>query len=366
LTFSATKDDNQTVCTMLGNSDAVKTTMTFDPRAYAAARVAATRPRLSYSPERDFEEWQSELRDELRDSIGLPEHDRVPMNARITETLALDGYRRERIEFTTRPGLTAMGYFLIPDDCPPVHPTVLCLPGHGRGVDSIIGIAEDGSQRPLDSPDEYAADFALQCVANGYPAFAVEVLSFGHRRDAEARNAGPSASSCNRDSMAALMLGETMIGWRVWDAIRAIDYLTTRPEVDAQRIATMGISGGGLISLFTAALDMRVHTAVVSGYLNTFADSILSIGHCVDNYAPGLQTLCEMPDIACLITPRRLYAESGRFDRIFPVAAFEKAAAQVSQCYTAAEVPTHFAHDIFDGDHRFHGVGAFSFLRQHL
>ena len=65
-----------------------------------------------------------------------------------------------------------------------------------------------------------------------------------------------------------------MIGLRVWDVIRAIDFLQTRREIDQTRIATMGISGGGTVSLFSAALDERIKVGVVSGYFNTFRDCL--------------------------------------------------------------------------------------------
>ena len=75
----------------------------------------------------------------------------------------------------------------------------------------------------------------------------------------------------------ALLLGQTMIGWRVWDVMRTIDYIATRKELDAKRVGCMGISGGGTCTLFSAALEPRIKAAMVSGYLNTFRDSIGSI-----------------------------------------------------------------------------------------
>jgi dienelactone hydrolase len=148
--------------------------------------------------------------------------------------------------------------------------------------------------------------------------------------------------------------------------MRSLDYLATRPEVDASRMATMGISGGGLTSFFTACLDTRVAACVVSGYFNTFADSILAMDHCVDNYVPGLLDVAEMPDLAGLIAPRPLFCESGTRDPIFPLPAFERATARAREIYAAFGVAEHFGAEIFDGDHRFHGEGAFAFLRDHL
>ncbi|GAB4453428.1 MAG: alpha/beta hydrolase family protein [Armatimonadaceae bacterium] len=346
-----------------------------DTQTYRRARVEQTVPAQGWHSELGEKHrrrggagyWQESLRSALDIRLGgLSTWERVPLDTVVHEVVELDGYRREAITFATRPGLRAFGYYLVPNNISGREPAVLCLPGHGRGVDSIVGIAEDGTQRKLGEVGEYQADFALRCVAEGYPAFALEQISFGHRRDDEARRQGPGASSCTRDSMAALMVGESVIGWRVWDAMRALDFLLTRPEVAPDRLATMGISGGGLTSLFTAALDTRVACAVVSGYLCTFADSILAVNHCVDNYAPGLLSLCEMPDIAGLIAPRLLFAESGDVDPIFPKHGFEKAVAQTAEIYAAFNAETSFAYELFSGDHRFYGEGAFAFLRERI
>ena len=308
--------------------------------------------------------WQGDFRREFGAALGgLGTWERPPLEPATEETRQLDGYTREAVTFATRPGLRAFGYLLVPDGCPSHRPAALCLPGHGRGVDSIVGIAADGSQRPLDQPDEYARDFALQCVARGYPTFVLELPGFGRRRDAQARAQGQDANSCVRDSMAALMLGETLAGWRVWDCVRALDYLETRADVvDPARLAVLGISGGGLAALFTAAWDARVRACVVAGYFNTFRASVLSIDHCVDNHVPGLLSLAEMPDLAALVAPRALFVESGRADPLFPFAAFEGAVAQAREIYQEFGAPERFGAEAFDGGHQFHGVGAFAFL----
>ena len=343
--------------------------MTLDSQEYARQRVKQTRPLFDYAAQTfgDVEKWQASFRPSLLDVLGIrSDWERPPLFPQIQNVEQMDGYRRETITFTTRPGLTAFAYFLVPDHCPPNQPAVLCLPGHGRGVQSIVGIGPNGEQRGLHDGGEYAKDFALWCVREGYPTLALEQISFGHRRDAALPTEKPEMSSCQRDGMAALMVGETLIGWRVWDAFRALDYLQTRPEVNPDRLITMGISGGGLTSLFTAALDTRVWSGVVSCYLNTFADSVLAVSHCTDNYAPSLLTLCEMPDLAGLIAPRLLYAEGGESDPIFPHPAFEIARTCVSKIYEDTHAPQNFRAESFPGGHQFYGTGAFAFLSEHV
>jgi dienelactone hydrolase len=162
------------------------------------------------------------------------------------------------------------------------------------------------------------------------------------------------------------MLGETIVGWRVWDVIRAIDYIATRPELDASRVGCMGISGGGTATLFSAALEPRIRAAMVSGYLNTFRDSIGSLAHCVDNYVPGILNWAEMHDIAGLIAPRPLFVESGEKDNIFPIAASIESVKQVREIYAVFNQAERVEHEVFPGEHSFWGKRGIPFMAKNL
>jgi dienelactone hydrolase len=273
-------------------------------------------------------------------------------------------YLREKVVFQSRDNLSVFGYFLLPKDRPHPLPAVVCLPGHGRGCDDVVGVAENGNQR--DAKSSYEKDFALQVVENGYAALAIEQFAFGCRRDEAARKKGASSSSCQPAAGAALLFGQTMIGWRVWDVMKAIDYLIARDEIDPRRIATMGISGGGTVSFFSAALDERVKISVVSGYFNTFRDSILSRSHCIDNYVPGILNYVEMYDLAGLIAPRWLFVESATRDPIFPIEASKMAVIKAQHIYDVFGVRERIGHEVFEGEHEFHGAGAFAFLKRCL
>jgi dienelactone hydrolase len=311
--------------------------------------------------------WQKVLRRRLTKVLGgFPK--RCPLRAEVTEVFETEQYRRETVLFQSRAELTVFGYFFVPKRTalPGSRPCVICVPGHGRGVDSICGVDEKGQLRPWGQWGEYQADFALQAIAHGYTVFAIEQLGFGRRRDAAAVKAGADQSSCQPASGAAFLLGETMTAWRVWDVIRAVDYLQTRREVDAERLGVMGISGGGLTSFFSAALDERISAAVVSGYFNTFKACIFSLSHCIDNYFPGMLQLVEMPDIAGLIAPRPVFFESGTKDNIFPIEATRQAYRQAQRIYRVFGAPKNTQLEIFEGEHQFWGRGAFEFLAKQL
>jgi dienelactone hydrolase len=263
-----------------------------DPVEWTLNRYRSAQLRLTFqaTTRAETEQWQRQLRAKLTELLGgFPE--RTPLTAQTLDKRDLTGYTREKIFFESRPGNGVVLYLLLPANSPAPHPTVICVPGHGRGVDDIVGIDESGKDRT--GKPGYQHDFAIQAVEHGLAAVAIEPMAFGHRRDPRTMAKGPSATACQPAAGSALLMGQTMIGWRVWDVMRAIDWIETRPDLDAQRVGCMGISGGGTCTQFSSALDTRIKAAFVSGYLNTFRDSIMSVSHCIDNYVPGILNWAE-------------------------------------------------------------------------
>jgi dienelactone hydrolase len=311
----------------------------------------------------EAEAWQRELRAKLLELLGeFPE--KTPLRPQTLETREYPTYRREKFIFESRPGLVVVGYLLTPSTGRGPHATMVCVPGHGRGVDDIVGIDENGNDR-TDKPG-YQHDFAIQVVEHGLAAVAIEPMAFGCRRDPITERKGPRETACQPSAGSALLLGQTMIGWRVWDVMRTIDWIATRPELDAKRVGCMGISGGGTCTQFASALDLRIKVAFISGYLNTFRDSIMSVSHCIDNYVPGILKWAENYDVASLIAPRPLFSEGGNRDPIFPVHATRESFARVKKVYEIFGASDRAQQEIFEGEHVFHGVRGLPFVASAL
>jgi hypothetical protein len=118
--------------------------------------------------------------------------------------------------------------------------------------------------------------------------------------------------------------------------------------------------------VFATALEPRIKAALVSGYLNTFRHSILSLAHCIDNYVPGILNWAEMYDVAGLIAPRPLFVESGTKDDIFPIAASRDSFARVKKVYEALGAAGNIEQENFEGEHFFHGVKGIPFIVNRL
>ena len=349
----------------------------FDPVAYTLDRYAAAPRRLRFQARTrpQAEEWQKALRSKVMELVGLTsdlsrrgangaEVARQALRPVTLETRTFPTYTREKVVFDSRPGVSVLAYVLRPQKASTPAATVICVPGHGRGVDDIVGIDEQGRDRT--DKAGYQHDFAIQVVEAGLAAVAIEPMAFGCRRDPINARQGLARKACEPAAGGALLLGETMVGWRVWDVMRTIDYIASRPELDATRVGCMGISGGGTATLFAAALEPRIRAAMVSGYLNTFRDSVGSLAHCIDNYVPGILNWGEMYDVAGLIAPRPLFVESGEKDNIFPIAASVESFKQVREIYGVFQATDRVEQEVFPGEHSFWGKRGIPFLARHL
>jgi dienelactone hydrolase len=338
----------------------------FDPVAYTRDLYAAAPRQLRFRARTrgEAEEWQKALRSKLTELVGGFPKERPPLRPITLETRAFPGYTREKIVFDSGPGVSMLAYLLLPEKARRPAAVMICVPGHGRGVDDIVGIDDRGGERP--DKAGYQHDFAIQVAEAGIAAMAIEPMGFGCRRDPINARAGLSRKACDPAAGGALLVGQTMVGWRVWDIMRTLDYIATRSELDSNRVGCMGISGGGTVTVFSAALDPRIRVGLVSGYLNTFRDSVGSLAHCIDNYVPGILNWAEMHDVAGLIAPRPLFVESGEKDNIFPIQASIESFNEVRKIYGVFGAADSVEQEVFPGEHSFWGKRGIPFLARHL
>ncbi len=298
---------------------------------------------LSFDPGRDFANWQITLRKRLVEILALP--DRVNQQPRwsAVKEPATDLYEIERIEFDAEQGQTVPGYLLRPRAGKPPFPVMICLQGHSPGMHISIG----RDKTPADKKSiEGGRDIALQAVRNGWAALAIEQRAFGLRAE--------QGVNCETASLRALLRGQPITGQRVFDVMRAIDFLATQPGLDMGRIGCMGNSMGGTVSFYAACVDPRIRLAVVSCSFCTFADSWLSRPHCACGYLPGILQVADMPDMAGLIAPRHLLIVAGRKDALARFEGVEEGFRLAQRAFTAAGAADRIRLLAGDGEHRFY------------
>jgi dienelactone hydrolase len=304
--------------------------------------------------------WQGRFRRRLRSLLGI---DRIAARGRaalaprrLSRTVTAT-HIREEWRITSEPGFALPFAVLRPLRAD--GPLPVAITPHGHGVDARLKYIGEGPR----THDE--DDIALQAVKSGFVAIAPDMRGFASLRTAK-DIADDRFSSCQTLHLRAQLLGRTLIGERTWDVQRLVDWVGTQRDCDAGRITVVGNSGGGMISLFAAALDPRIAVAMPSGYFCTFADSIGSIPHCACNFVPGMLNEAEMWDVGALIAPRPVLVIAGRHDPIFPIAATRQAFARLRSIYRMAGAEDRCRLSVSAGGHRFYAKDAWPFARRWL
>lgn len=311
----------------------------------------------------EFEEWREKTRRLLSGLLGLEkmeECDLHPITMEKAVTLP-DGIRREHIRIQTEPDIWMTMYLLIPADADPNTRLFLCPPGHnGAGKYTVAGLGEYGAIK--EKIEQYQYDYGMQLAKKGFVAVCPDCRGFGERREAVADAKDPVLGlkgDCYWLAHMGEPLGIPAAGMLVWDLMRLIDYLELRNEWDTEHIGCLGFSGGGMQTLYLAALDERIQYAVISGYMYGFRDALLTLNrNCSCNYIPHLWEHLDMGDIASLIAPRPLVIQSCRQDRLNGprgiVNAVEQAAV-IEKAYRLCHAEKLPLHDICEGGHQWHG-----------
>ena len=207
---------------------------------------------------------QEELRGKFLAALGaFPE--RTPLNARVVGRDRRDGYAVERVVFESRPGHHVTAVLYLPEAEPP-YPGVLVPCGH-----SVDGKAAETYQRAC-----------ILLAKNGMAVLCYDPIGQGERvqlLDNKGRPALPSnTTEHTMAGIGALLVGRELAHYRIWDGIRALDYLASRPEVDPQRLGCTGNSGGGTMTAYLMALDDRIAVAAPSCYITSLERLFATIG----------------------------------------------------------------------------------------
>ena len=208
--------------------------------------------------------YQQRLKKFFRQQLGgFP--DRVPLDSQVIGKLSGDGYTIEKVMFASQPKHHVTANMYLPDT-PPPYPCVVIASGHSRTAK-----AADYNQR-----------FGIIMAKNGMAALVYDPIGQGERSmilDAAGHAKHNSTTAEHfQIGVGSILLGTNTARYRVWDAMRAIDYAQSRDDVIPERIGFTGCSGGGTLTSYVMALDDRVRCAAPACYLTTMGHLIDSIG----------------------------------------------------------------------------------------
>ena len=183
--------------------------------------------------------------------IGGP-FEKTPLKPQIVGTIDRGTYRIEKVIFESRPEVFVTANLYIPNQHQPPFP----------GIIHPLGHAENGKAM-------YTYQYLCQTMARkGYMVLPFDPFGQGERRQylhfCPSKNHYGPTDEHDEAGRPMLLFGSQFAQYRVWDGIRALDYLLSRPEVDPERIGCTGQSGGGTMTMYLAALEPRIKVAVES------------------------------------------------------------------------------------------------------
>jgi dienelactone hydrolase len=214
-------------------------------------------------------------------------------------------------------------YFVKPKGNEKRIPCILYNHAHGGnynlGKDELL-VGRDALQEP---------PYAKELTSNGYAVLCIDTWCFGER-------SGRTESAIFKEM---LWKGQVLWGMMVYDSLRALDYLVSRPDVDPKRIGTMGISMGSTMAWWTAALDTRIKVCSDLCCLTDFEALIEAQGldgHGIYYYVPSLLKHFSTAKINALIAPRAHLSLAGNYDRLTPSAGLDRIDQELRLVYQKA------------------------------
>jgi len=342
---------------------------------------------------RSLEDFHAKARPLVEVMLG-PAQAKVDPKPELVERVECDGHVREKVLFSTGPHFRVPAHVLVPKGLKKPAPAIVDLHSHGGmflfGKEKVIDFGRNHPTMTAYHKANYDGRPTATALARlGYVVVSIDAFFFGERRLMMDEDLGrgwdrPGYSAddvkhlnqkCRGKETTLVktlaLAGLTWPGIVVRDDMRTVDYLVTRPEVDARRIGCLGISMGGYRAAYLAAMDERVKAACVTGFMSSFAPMRKAHvdTHSWVHFLPGLHRHLDFPDVASLAAPRALLVQQCERDRLFPLAGMRESVKRIAAVYGKAGVKGRFEGRFHDEPHRFTlrmQDEAFAFLNRHL
>ena len=308
----------------------------------------------------DWKRRQDWLKETLMDIIG-PFPEKTPLNGKVLRIIKKDFYKVEHIVYEAQPGFFVTSSMFIPVSLKKRgrSPVVIYCSGHDS-----VGYRNTVYQHVI-----------LNLVKKGFIVFAFDPVGQGERleyydpKTGKSLIGGPTAEHSYPGTQ-AFITGSSMARYMIWDGIRAVDYLLTRPEVDSERIGITGRSGGGTQSAYIAAMDERIIAAAPECYITSFTRLLQSIGpqDAEQNLFNGIKRGIDHADLLSIRAPKPILMITTTRD-IFSIQGARETAKEVSIIYKTYGKESNFGmveDDALHASTKKNREAMYTFFQKHL
>lgn len=313
-------------------------------RAFLAASAAATAGMIEseglsgpvYGKEKTVK--PENLREKLLECLGGPWPEPCALRPVIRETIRKEGYRIESLTYEVEPGDRVPALLLVPDGIDATHPAPAVALWHQHNGEYHLGKSEPAG---LAGNPMHHTGVAL--AREGYVVLCPDALCFEQRQSDHLRG-----GQFERFEFLRYVVAGKCMAWKnILDMRRAVDYLCSRPEVNADRIGCYGHSMGSTHTWLVGPWEPRLVCLVGNCCLPTYAAIHRThILHCFPNFVPGWSRYGDTPDIAGLIAPRALHLNFGQRDNGSPIREVREGVKTIARAYERAGASGRFSYYI--------------------
>lgn len=302
--------------------------------------------------------WQKDFTAKLKSLLG-PHTPPAKWKTTAVSVKEFDDYRREELILSADGHPPLPIYLLTPKDAKGKLPAILALHGHGAyGHHPVAGRDDLPGVDNAIKNNNY--DYGRQLVRQGYVVAVPCLTPFGDRLGKGLKDA------CGDTFIRMQILGKTLMGENLRDALWAIELLARHDMVDAERIGCVGLSYGGRMTMLTTALEPRVKVCVISGALNAMQERVKSPYGCGAQIIPGLLQVGDVPEISSLIAPRMCVWQVGSEDRLIDPLWAEEILLRQRRAYKALQAADRMMVDRFEGGHVWNSKAVTAVLAKQL
>ena len=282
----------------------------------------------------------------------------------LLRSVSQEGFRRDELLLESE-GLPPLPLYLLVPDAAKLgrRPCVLALHGHGEfGHHPVVGRDDlSGVEKAIASANY---DYGRQLALRGYLVACPCFTPFGDRLGS--RQAFKQRDPCEDVFLRLLALGRVLMAENLRDALWALNHLLQHDQADSERVACVGLSYGGRMTMLTAALEPRIRVAVISGALNVMQERLAQPYSCGAQIVPGLLQYGDVPEIGALIAPRHAVWEVGSRDGLIQPQWADEAITRMRRAFHALKADEQLIVDRFEGGHQWHGAIAYDVLAKVL
>ena len=298
----------------------------------------------------DWQQRKSSLRTNLLKAWGGFPETPCDLAPRKLGEIQRDGYRVERLIFQTRPGVWMTANAYVPERAKTEKvPAILHVHGHWAGA----------------KQDRVVQSRCIGSVKHGFFVLVVDACGAGER------GIGKKLGEYHGEMTGATLfpVGLPLSGLQVYENMRAVDYLQSRPEVDGKKIGITGASGGGNQTMYAGAFDERFGCVVPTCSVGTY-DSYLGAACCMCEVVPGALRFTEEGDVLGLAANRGVMITSATKDAFqFSVGEAKKSFARVESIAKLLGTPDGVKHTIIDSGHDYNQAmreAMYGWMTRHL